>query len=77
MTSSKKARSKATQAKTNAAQLTELAQHARSVSYLGQQLEATATRIEDLIGKLCVGCTFEDVYAPLWAEARSKARRRR
>jgi hypothetical protein len=47
--------------------LTGLARAARGTAHLGMQQQAQATRIEDLIDRLaaCVGCTVEEVYAPL------------
>ena len=62
-----------TQGKARARQaLTELARHARGVAHLGGQLQTTATRVEALIDRLAphAGCTVDDVYAPLRAEAR-------
>jgi Subunit ChlI of Mg-chelatase/Magnesium chelatase, subunit ChlI len=57
-----------TQGKAGRQALTELAKHARGIAHFGMQLQTTATRIEDLIDRLapCVGCTVEDVYAPMW-----------
>jgi hypothetical protein len=44
--------------------LKELADTARHAAALGQQLQAAAAAVEDLIDTLapCVGCTVEDVY---------------
>jgi hypothetical protein len=48
--------------------LTELAEAARHAAALGTQLQEAAATVENLIDRLapCVGCTVEDVYAPLF-----------
>jgi protein involved in temperature-dependent protein secretion len=47
--------------------LRELAEAARHTAALGAKLQDAAATVEDLIDRLapCVGCTVEDVYAPL------------
>jgi hypothetical protein len=56
--------------------LTELARHARGVAHLGREIQALATRIEDLIDRLAtsVGGTVGGVYAPLFEETRKRRR---
>jgi hypothetical protein len=51
--------------------LTELAQAAQAAADLSSQLHATAERVEDLIDRLAprVGCTVDEVYAPLFKAA--------
>jgi hypothetical protein len=48
--------------------LTELAEAARHAAALGAQLQDAAATVENVIDRLapCVGCTVEDVYAPLF-----------
>jgi hypothetical protein len=50
--------------------LTELARAARDAADLSRQLHATAEMVENLIDGLAprIGCTVEDVYAPLFRE---------
>jgi predicted Rossmann fold nucleotide-binding protein DprA/Smf involved in DNA uptake len=55
--------------------LTTLAEAARHAADLGMQLQAMAADVEEQIDRLapCVGCTVDDVYAPLFREIENGA----